>query len=44
MDQISRVCSRSGQHAYNLALFASQIAHHGQTKNSTMATGIVKII
>ena len=28
----NRVCSRSGQHAYNLALFASQIAHHGKQK------------
>lgn len=25
-----RVCTRSGQHTYNVALFASMIAHHGK--------------
>lgn len=25
-----RICTRSGQHAYNLALIASMIAHHGE--------------
>ena len=27
-----RVCTRSGQHTYNIALFASMIAHHGKEK------------
>lgn len=27
-----KVCSRSGQHPYNLALFAGMIAHHGEAK------------
>ncbi len=25
-----RICTRSGQHVYNIALFASMIAHHGE--------------
>ena len=26
----SRICTRSGQHAYNIGLFSSMVAHHGQ--------------
>lgn len=30
-----RICTRSGQHTYNVALFASMIAHHGEEKAKT---------
>ena len=35
-----RICTRSGQHAYNLALFASMIAHHGEEKAEKWLTGL----
>ncbi|MVA99456.1 extracellular solute-binding protein [Nitratireductor sp. CAU 1489] len=35
-----RICIRSGQHAYNLALFASMIAHHGEDYTKTWLTGL----
>ncbi|MEO9612222.1 MAG: Fe(3+) ABC transporter substrate-binding protein [Nitratireductor sp.] len=35
-----KICIRSGQHAYNLALFASMIAHHGEDYTRTWLTGL----
>ncbi len=35
-----RICSRSGQHAYNIALFASMIAHHGQEYTQKWMRGL----
>ncbi len=35
-----RICTRSGQHAYNLALFSSMIAHHGEEKAEQWLTGL----
>lgn len=35
-----RICIRSGQHAYNLALFASLIAHHGEDWTATWLEGV----
>lgn len=34
-----KICIRSGQHAYNIALIASMIAHHGETKTQAWLTG-----
>lgn len=34
-----RICTRSGKNAYNLALIASMIAHHGEKKAETWLTG-----
>ncbi|MCB9993232.1 MAG: Fe(3+) ABC transporter substrate-binding protein [Hyphomicrobiaceae bacterium] len=36
----SRVCTRSGQHHYNTALFASMIAHHGEDYTQTWLEGL----
>jgi iron(III) transport system substrate-binding protein len=35
-----RVCIRSGQHTYNVALVASMIAHHGAAKAETWLAGL----
>ena len=35
-----KVCIRSGQHAYNNALFAAYIAHHGEQKTETWLRGL----
>lgn len=35
-----KICTRSGQHAYNIALFASMIAHHGEEYTETWLTGL----
>lgn len=35
-----KICSRSGQHTYNIALIASMIAHHGEEKAETWLTGL----
>lgn len=35
-----RICTRSGQHDYNIALFASMIAHHGTEQAETWLTGL----
>jgi iron(III) transport system substrate-binding protein len=36
----NRICIRSGQHTYNVALIASMIAHHGEAKTETWLTGL----
>lgn len=35
-----RVCMRSAQHDYNLALFAAMLAHWGEAKTETFLTGL----
>lgn len=35
-----RICTRSGQHTYNLALFASIIAHHGEEAAEKWLAGL----
>lgn len=35
-----RICMRSGQHNYNLALFSSMIAHHGEAEAETWMEGL----
>ncbi len=35
-----KICTRSGQHAYNIALFASMIAHHGDEYTEKWMTGL----
>lgn len=35
-----KICSRSGQHTYNIALIASMIAHHGEEKAEAWLTGL----
>jgi iron(III) transport system substrate-binding protein len=35
-----RICTRDGQHAYNVALFASMIAHHGEEQAEEWLTGL----
>ncbi|MFD1745954.1 Fe(3+) ABC transporter substrate-binding protein [Rhizobium helianthi] len=35
-----KICIRDGQHAYNLALFASMIAHHGADYTEKWLTGL----
>jgi len=35
-----RVCTRSGTHDYNIALFASMIAHHGEQDAKTWLEGL----
>ena len=35
-----RICSRSGKHAYNLALIASMIAHNGLENTRVWLTGV----
>lgn len=35
-----RICIRSGQHTYNIALIASMIAHHGEEKTEAWLTGL----
>ncbi len=36
----NRICVRSGQNAYNLALFASMIAHHGEAETIKWLKGL----
>jgi iron(III) transport system substrate-binding protein len=35
-----KICTRSGQHTYNIALIASMIAHDGEEKTETWLTGL----
>ena len=35
-----RICSRSGQHVYSIALIASMIAHHGETRARQWLAGV----
>ncbi len=35
-----RICLRSGQHPYNIALFAAMIAHHGEAKTRDWLEGV----
>ncbi|MHA1546356.1 MAG: Fe(3+) ABC transporter substrate-binding protein [Alphaproteobacteria bacterium] len=35
-----RICSRSGQHVYSIALIASMIAHHGEAKARVWLDGV----
>ncbi|MEQ9248792.1 MAG: extracellular solute-binding protein, partial [Nitratireductor sp.] len=35
-----KICMRSGQHNYNIALFASMIAHHGEEKAEEWMKGL----
>lgn len=35
-----KICTRDGQHAYNIALFSSMIAHHGEEKAKEWLTGL----
>lgn len=35
-----KICMRSGQHMYNVALFASMIAHHGEEKAEEWMKGL----
>ena len=35
-----KICIRSGQHTYNIALIASMIAHDGEEKTETWLTGL----
>ncbi len=36
----NKICIRSGQHTYNVALVASMIAHHGEEETETWLTGL----
>ncbi|OHV85412.1 Fe(3+) ABC transporter substrate-binding protein [Ensifer sp. LCM 4579] len=35
-----KICTRDGQHSYNIGLFASMIAHHGEAEAETWLTGL----
>lgn len=35
-----RICTRSGKHPYNIALFSSMIAHHGEQEAEQWLTGL----
>jgi iron(III) transport system substrate-binding protein len=35
-----KICTRSGQHSYNIALFASMIAHHGEAEAKVWLEGL----
>lgn len=35
-----KICIRSGQHTYNIALIASMIAHHGEAYTETWLSGV----
>ena len=35
-----RICTRSGKHPYNIALFSSMIAHHGEEKTEQWLIGV----
>lgn len=35
-----RICTRPGQHAYNIALFASMVAHHGEAEAEEWLAGL----
>ncbi|MCF3640816.1 Fe(3+) ABC transporter substrate-binding protein [Rhizobium sp. TRM95111] len=35
-----KICTRDGQHSYNVGLFASMIAHHGEAETETWLTGL----
>ena len=41
-DWKGRVCTRSSQHVYNVALLASMVAHHGETGAENWARGLLK--
>jgi len=36
----NKICTRSGQHTYNVALIASMIAHHGEAEAEKWLTGL----
>jgi iron(III) transport system substrate-binding protein len=36
----NRLCTRSGQHPYNVALFASYLAHHGEAETERWLRGL----
>ena len=38
----NKICIRSGQHVYNLALFAAMVSHHGETKAKVWLAGLKK--
>lgn len=35
-----KICTRDGQHSYNVGLFASMIAHHGEAETEKWLTGL----
>lgn len=35
-----KICTRDGQHSYNVGLIASMIAHHGEAETETWLTGL----
>lgn len=35
-----KICTRSGQHVYNIGLFASMVAHHGEEKAEEWIKGV----
>ena len=35
-----KICTRDGQHSYNIGLFASMIAHHGEAETEKWLTGL----
>ncbi|HXV30547.1 MAG TPA: Fe(3+) ABC transporter substrate-binding protein [Sinorhizobium sp.] len=35
-----KICTRDGQHSYNIGLFASMIAHHGEAEAEKWLTGL----
>lgn len=35
-----RICTRSGKHPYNIALFSSMLAHHGETDTKAWLEGL----
>lgn len=35
-----RICTRSGKHPYNIALFSSMIAHHGEAETEAWLEGV----
>ncbi|MFK5980914.1 MAG: Fe(3+) ABC transporter substrate-binding protein [Rhizobiaceae bacterium] len=35
-----KICTRSGQHQYNIALFASMVAHHGEVEAEKWLAGL----
>lgn len=36
----NRICTRSGKHAYNIALISSMISHHGEAETETWLKGL----
>ncbi len=35
-----KICTRDGQHSYNVGLFASMVAHHGEAETEKWLTGL----